>query len=555
MGQEKEDSIKVYKEIQMAKSVFRSNPDSTISLLKGALEISESSGYYEGHHLSLTQLGIYSLLTGNEEGSIIYFNRSLDLAIKRNDLKRTSVALSNIGNYYNHVGNWNTSLDIYMRALKLKKALNDRNGMGVLYTNIGIIFDKQGNHEMALDNYEEAVEIKKELKDSISLANDMLNIGIVYAELKEFDKAVSALESARLMAESLGDDFLYSLSLTNLAEMNFELGRTKVSLDYAEKGLNVALSLGSPVAISQAYHVLSQLAEQEDDLQKAVKYAKLNLSYIRIAGEKKEEIHALDRLSRLEEKRGNFESALDYLGGKNAIQDSLESIEIQKNLNELSIKYEKLITEQELLNREKEVQVLERDKTIKNITITGIALGGALIISILIFYILQKRSQIEKQRIKAALLEEKANKLTLDLKHRNKELLSFAVQTANKNEAIQTIKEQLQDELKKNESEISDKRIENMFKQVENTENDWKEFRMRFEQIDQEFFNKLTQNYNSLTDTDLRICAMIKLKLTSKEIANILNITPESVNKSRYRLRKKLGLDKEIDLNHFISNI
>ena len=84
---------------------------------------------------------------------------------------------------------------------------------------------------------------------------------------------------------------------------------------------------------------------------------------------------------------------------------------------------------------------------------------------------------------------------------------------------------------------------------------DWDEFKLRFEQIERSFFTTLAEKYPQLSKTDVRICALVRLNLSSKEIAGMLHITPESVNKSRYRLRKKLELPKEQDLDQFISSL
>ena len=98
-------------------------------------------------------------------------------------------------------------------------------------------------------------------------------------------------------------------------------------------------------------------------------------------------------------------------------------------------------------------------------------------------------------------------------------------------------------------------RLENMFKHVQNSEKDWEEFRIRFERVDADFIKNLQNKYPQLSNTDIRICSLIKLNLSSKEIGNMLNITSDSVNKSRYRIRKKLDLPKEKELNQFIASV
>jgi DNA-directed RNA polymerase specialized sigma24 family protein len=162
-----------------------------------------------------------------------------------------------------------------------------------------------------------------------------------------------------------------------------------------------------------------------------------------------------------------------------------------------------------------------------------------------IFYSRYKRLSATKQFLK------------YELKKKNKELLSFTMQMAQKNEFIQQLKEDVTITIDKMEgnTKIPSDKIGNMFSHVQNTEKDWEEFKMRFEQVDQNFLKQLQLKFPQLSATDIRICTLIRLNLSAKEISSILNITQESVNTSRYRLRKKLALAKEQDLNHFINSI
>ena len=80
-------------------------------------------------------------------------------------------------------------------------------------------------------------------------------------------------------------------------------------------------------------------------------------------------------------------------------------------------------------------------------------------------------------------------------------------------------------------------------------------FETYFDEVHQEFFEKLKQQYPQLSPREMRLSAYIKMNLTSKEIAALLNITDRGVEISRYRLRKKLNLPRETNLSVFLSNI
>ena len=87
-----------------------------------------------------------------------------------------------------------------------------------------------------------------------------------------------------------------------------------------------------------------------------------------------------------------------------------------------------------------------------------------------------------------------------------------------------------------------------------NAEN-WKEFETRFISVNQGFYRALNQKFPNLTPGDQKLCALVKLNFSSKEMAKLLGLSLESVHTTRYRLRRKLKLTREMNLEKFIANI
>ena len=83
----------------------------------------------------------------------------------------------------------------------------------------------------------------------------------------------------------------------------------------------------------------------------------------------------------------------------------------------------------------------------------------------------------------------------------------------------------------------------------------WLQFKSYFEEVHQNFYNQVKTKYPVLSQNDLRLIALLKMNLSSKEIANVLNVSPEGIKKSRYRLRKKLELDTEDSLEETIMQL
>ena len=81
---------------------------------------------------------------------------------------------------------------------------------------------------------------------------------------------------------------------------------------------------------------------------------------------------------------------------------------------------------------------------------------------------------------------------------------------------------------------------------------DWDQFKKHFQEVHPDFFKSLTGKFPALTSNDLKLCAYIRINLNNKEIARMLNVTPDSVKKARQRLKKKIELGQEDDLGELL---
>lgn len=143
-----------------------------------------------------------------------------------------------------------------------------------------------------------------------------------------------------------------------------------------------------------------------------------------------------------------------------------------------------------------------------------------------------------------------------ELKEKDKKLINYTMEGINRNNMLGEIREEVLS-LKKNLSDPEAK-IKNIVRKIDSHLNDkesWKVFEKYFNTIYDGFFDRLVQRYPELTTNELKICAYIKLNLTSKEISVLMNISPSSVEMARHRLRKKLNLSSEVSLVNLMAEI
>ncbi len=163
-----------------------------------------------------------------------------------------------------------------------------------------------------------------------------------------------------------------------------------------------------------------------------------------------------------------------------------------------------------------------------------------------IFYEMTRRREAAHKR---QVLQLQNEKLASEVESKASKLMFSAIQMAHKNEILSDLK---QDLLQTSQAADIRALVRKLDAELRN-EDHWKEFDIYFNQVDQEFFQSLLHKHPDLTQNDLRMCSLIRINLSTKEIAFLLNISPRAVEQGRYRLKKRLGLDREDDLNKYIT--
>ena len=175
------------------------------------------------------------------------------------------------------------------------------------------------------------------------------------------------------------------------------------------------------------------------------------------------------------------------------------------------------------------------------------------------FYQKQKEKLIEENNLlleikelenEQQLMKLRNEQLTQDVDNKNRELAVSTMSLNSKNELLAFIKEDL-----KKTSQDDNKNIKSVIRTINNNiteEDSWKVFKEAFDNADKDFLKRIKGIHPLLTPNDLRLCAYLRLNLSSKEIAPLFNISVRSVEIKRYRLRKKMDLQHEIGLVEYI---
>ena len=141
--------------------------------------------------------------------------------------------------------------------------------------------------------------------------------------------------------------------------------------------------------------------------------------------------------------------------------------------------------------------------------------------------------------------------------HKEKELANSTMLVIQKNSFLSKLLSDLLNINSKLGNDTAKNNINTLITRIDkeiDSEKQWEVFNMHIEQVYQDLFKKLIENYPDLTPRELSLCAYLRMNISSKEIATLMNISARGVELSRYRIRKKLRLDREANLTEFMIN-
>ena len=496
------------------------NPDSAFIYAERALEGATQLNYKDGQATSNYCLGLILSDHGAFNEAFIRFNKALSLyqAIEKHlGTARTHNAL---GHSFYFSRQLDQSLEQHLKALSICQEQNLPKEEAITLGHIGHFYEKQGDYDKALNFQNKALAIYEHLKDFNGLSEINGNLGSIYEDLENYDQAMYYFKRALENNLKTKNEQLKIVHLNNLGDVYRKTGQYQAGQEYSEQALQLALRLEQKYQQRSAYKDLS-------------------------------EAHAI---------QGNYIAAYEALEKSGELYEALYDQESAQQLAKTQMLYN-------LNEKQKAIELLERENRIAKITRNAI-LGGFIMLTLLaIITIRNQRLKIKKDKellktqenlIKIekqnALLREQ--QLTSELEAKSTQLTSHALHIIQKNKMLKELKTKL--------GHLSEhhKILEKPFHHLINKINfsfafdqDWEDFQNTFQEVHADFYHSLNKRFPDLTAAEIRLCALLKLNLDSKDIATILGISQDSLRVTRYRLRKKLNLQRGANLTAFIMSV
>ncbi|WP_165869314.1 tetratricopeptide repeat protein [Maribacter algicola] len=528
--------------------------DSAELYLRRTLDLSKGK---EVKDIVLAALDNLSLVEAHK-GNYIISNQILDslggLYLVDGNYLRYGVTINNIAANHYDQGNYLTAMEGYQKALKVLDTIQDEPYRKAdVLRNIGKLNTRQGQLDSALDYLNQALEIYLEIGDNLYAASTFIDIGSVHSDLGDYTKAIEFYEKGLKIGDENNQGSVSVLALGNIGIAYLEQENYLKAIGFLEKSLNYK---GSDLSDINKTIYLYQIGKCYTNLKKYELASQYLDSSITIATNQSignELLNALELKSINNEEKGDLKNALVNIRLSNKLKDSLFSLENSNKIKELQTIYETEKKEAEIALQHEEIKTLNEKSRADNLK-KGLYAGGmasALAVSGLLFFGFRQR--IKKNRIAREKQEEIYKQ---EIEHKKKELTSQTLHLVQKNTFIQELMENLENIKNSPEKfKMEFRRIVMLLKKENASDKDWEVFKSYFADVHNDFDQKLKTIYPDISEKEIRLAAFLRMNLTTKEIAATLNVLPDSILKSKYRLKKKLGLDKETDLNQFLNTL
>jgi len=506
--------------------------------------------------------------THPSDAAFVAQNEILQQARTDGDLLKEARALQRMGQICYQMGLFTQSLDYHMKADEIFRSDRNEQQMADNLNDLALLFLITKQQNDARTAYFKALHTFQRLGDQKAIARTYANIGHLYEKIANYDSAFFYQEKAMSLFERIGDSEGIALVHDNLGsiyedKLQFDQAHFHFSraLDWFEQGSNTEIRIDVYNNMGDVYRKKGDYAQALHYTRKAEALARSTNAYSRLGS-------AYRDLGKTYYFLKKSDSTFYYL--------ELSREYFLKSYSEESKKQEALLKVIYGLDR-KEMQLAEMEQQKRISRAIYIVSGIVVVFFILVAAIVirnqryRMRREIEISRREEALLKTQQELLEIDLNNKKmqeeqlkeslhnkaREITVHTLQSIQKNQLLEDISATLK-EMIKSDGRSYKKELRALLNKINlnfHQDNYWEDFRRIFEEINQEFFDKLQEINPGLSATEIKFISLIKLNMNSKDIAALLGVSSDSLRVARYRLRKKLKLEQGSSLTAFIQSI
>ena len=497
--------------------------------------------------------GIYKDI-GMYDSAIHWNSKFIEIASELQNPVFEGYGLGITGDIYQVKGQFNIAARYHMQSLRIFESINNESRTGDALLKLGQAQLSGNNFEDAEKNLKRAAEIYLKINDLYFLRETYDNIGYVFYNQEKYTESEEWFQKASEIGEKVEDIYGIAQSVEGLEKIAYAQGQYELALANNIKARELYTQAEDRYNFAWRQADLANIYLQLDQYNTAL-----------IENQRAEELFKMLELPSglrktyqnayfIYQALGKPAEALTAYENYTTIKDSLNNTQTATQLEELQLIYDVEKKDQEILLLSKDVELsrLKRQRLSWGLILTGLI--AALVIYIQ--FIRRRRDQkIQEERNKLQAMELEKNKLEKEQLERD--LAAQVLQLCRKNELLTTVQQEVAVLSKKvvPENQSNFRRLERTIQSDIQSDVEWDQFLSTFQKVHPDFLDQLRQRVKKLSPAEHRLACLLRMNLSSKDIATMLHISDEGVKKARYRLRKKLGLESQFNLQEYLINL
>lgn len=493
--------------------------------------------------------------------AIYYSNVAITEAQKKGDKSLLAKAQSTLGEAYMNQGDFDMGFESMTNALENVPA-GKPNQSAYIYVRLSGCYTKLGDLNAAFQYVDKAIDICKEANDRKSLAMCYNARGLVYILVPDNGKAEENFKAALDINRELGERKLVAVNLNNLCLYE---GNTREKIGMLREAIAINDSLGTVWSLGENYNNLGTQYYYAKEYRKGMAALDTARIYARKINAKELITDNYRYASWIHEAMGDYSKAYKNLKDLYEMEQNLsakdEMRQIELNLIQKRLKAK----EHEMIVQEQAFQI----KSLRMRSFIAILIAIAVLL-ILLYVTFHSRQQKRIQMLEASrkLEEQEKELIALKLKqaeiatqttqqeldYNRHELTNFAFFVRSRNDLLANIQSMLKEGYKLSGPEMdAHLRSINAYISQFNARNT--ETELLIDEVNARFIDKLSGLHPDLSKNEQRLASLLRIGLSTKEIASVIDSTPKTVNMARYRLRKHLNLETDESLTEYMKSI
>lgn len=461
-----------------------------------------------------------------------------------NKLKDKSIIMQgniDLGRGLYALGKYDFALQYVHKALDISGQVKSESQTADIYRLAGSIYAMLGNEFDANKYLGKAYKYYHDQRDTVNMIKTQGGLAILYGQKKKYKQSIDLFNEVYWLSYKINNKTMMLSTLLNLSKAYRLSGET-------DKGLNTIerIEVEIPDSIlTDSYRVQYLLNKGELLLKKnMLEPAKLcfenGLEMTEGSSDINTRISLLKGLAAIGLKMEDFKLLSNCYRDISHLQDSLEDIEMKKKIMEMEFIYE-------ITQKDKKLEKLQQQVIRNKYRLTLIAIGSITALCILLWIIRRKIKSSRKD----------IDSLNNILLQKKKELTDIAIYHHEMRSIVNDVMENLQKIESNVTTDKEKKNIRKLIIQLNESFSDNSKAQI-YNFIDDnysDFIQRLTLKYPDLVVSEKRICAMLLINFSTKEITNVLNLSERSINNIRSKIRKKMSIPDYMSISDFLKNV